>query len=577
MGASPKTNKEEFRLLPSFMRTGEIAKCAIGGTYNGHAGLFVATDRRILFLNEHDLRSAKTETILYEDFSSLEWVSGKIWGGSITLHGREKSIKIEEVEADFIGHFAAYLETRIAGGDGDSLLADLRMPRLDAPRADDAATVPQSPRANLSPTPGGGNAKGSETTTGLRDPQHESQIEGCVLMGKHLIDKIELDLLPSFMQPGEIAKCAIAGDCNRTLSGLLVATDRRILFLKNKLFGSVESETILYETLTSVEWNRGITGAGITLHANRKSHKITNVEKDVVRDFATYLETRVMGGDADSVLARLRMPRISNSPRSQFYVRNPQTRSAPPQPASKDTAPPLSASENIAPPTQNAPISAGAFTRAATTQPAIGSGLPNDKGEGELDAVSPVRKWRWLAILCVPFAPYSLIAMLIAARKGKIDKTSWWLFIGGVAPFVVLGLASFMVDNEPSSTVRNNNAPAPSAATRSGSAAAPASSSDGMTPQLRNSLNSLYATTERMARHGITLTRWSQVCRWANVVSIDVAQSPNPSALAEHRDQANRVVRDCRERGIPINSGAWDAMSAYEKERLADRLAIPLR
>ena len=166
-------------------------------------------------------------------------------------------------------------------------------------------------------------------------------LSGCVMMSNDITSKGEFRMLPDVLQVGETPKCIITGMYNNR-SGMLVATDRRILFLKKKLFGSIESETILYETLTSVEWNRGMTGGDIKLHANRKSHKITNVEKDVVRDFATYLETRVMGGDGDSLLARLRMPRLANSPHGRLYAHDPQANAAPtPQPAPKDVAPPM--------------------------------------------------------------------------------------------------------------------------------------------------------------------------------------------------------------------------------------------
>ena len=126
-------------------------------------------------------------------------------------------------------------------------------------------------------------------------------------------------MLPDVLQIGEIPKCIITGTYNNR-NGMLVATDRRLVFIDKQLFGAMETETILYQALSSVEWSTGVMAGSITLHAHGKSNKVTNVDKGYVRYFANYLETHLMGGDTEAVLRAARNDK-------------PQPRPKPPQPS----------------------------------------------------------------------------------------------------------------------------------------------------------------------------------------------------------------------------------------------------
>lgn len=69
-------------------------------------------------------------------------------------------------------------------------------------------------------------------------------------------------------------------------SGMLAATDLRLALIDKRMFGAMETETILYEALSAVEWSAGALMGSVTLHAHGKSNKITNVQKAYVRYFA---------------------------------------------------------------------------------------------------------------------------------------------------------------------------------------------------------------------------------------------------------------------------------------------------
>ena len=137
------------------------------------------------------------------------------------------------------------------------------------------------------------------------------QYDKCVMMGQQIANRGEYKMLPDVLQAGEDPKCIITGRYNNR-NGMLVATDRRLVFLDKQMFGAMETETILYSALSAVEWSTGVMMGSVTLHAHGKANKVTNVEKAFVRYFANYVETKLMDGDTEAVLEEARQ-QISKS------------------------------------------------------------------------------------------------------------------------------------------------------------------------------------------------------------------------------------------------------------------------
>lgn len=135
--------------------------------------------------------------------------------------------------------------------------------------------------------------------------------DNCVMMGQQIANRGEYKMLPDVLQAGEDPKCIITGRYNNR-NGMLVATDRRLVFLDKQMFGAMETETILYGALSAVEWSTGVMMGSVTLHAHGKANKVTNVEKAFVRYFANYVETKLMDGDTEAVLEEARQ-QISKS------------------------------------------------------------------------------------------------------------------------------------------------------------------------------------------------------------------------------------------------------------------------
>ena len=356
---------------------------------------------------------------------------------------------------------------------------------------------------------------------------HE-QIANCVIMGNSLssaLNRGKLNLLPTALRPGEIAKCATTGKYNGR-EGMLVATDQRLLFVHKQFRGSAQSDTIMYDNISAVEAQKGMMYGRITLHFNNMPNKITDVDNDAVAQFARFVETRINGGDADQFLSVIHSPKYAGE-----ILKTP---------------PPTRTSQNE--PTRNQP------PRQEPT------------GGGQVAEEQP-RKWRWLAVLWSVFGIFGIIGMIIGAKKNKTDGVSWAIFAGICAAPIVLML--FTAEFTDTSSQTTNYRPRPVAtATISPSL---------ITPQLEQSMRSFLAANESVIQGGATLTRYSRLCRWANLVAIDISRSPNPSALGEFRSAANSALAECRASGIPTNSNDWDKLSATERANLAARLGIPMR
>lgn len=479
------------------------------------------------------------------------------------------------------------------------------------------------------------------------------------MMGDNIATRGEFRMLPDVLQINEIAKCAITGTYNRR-NGMLVATDRRMLFLDKQLFGAMETETILYNAISAVQWSTGMMMGSVTLHAHGKSNKITNVDKQFVRYFANYVETRLMGGDADAVLDAVSAPRYAGETlpkQGQVATNREQIANCVIMGDSLSNA--LNRGKLNLLPTALRP---GEIAKCATTgkyndregmlvatdqrllfvhKPFRGSAqsdtimydnisaveaqkgmmygritlhfnnMPNKITDVDNDAVTQFSRFvetringgdadQLLSVIHSPKYAGEILKTTPPARTSKDETTrnrppvrnqqvegqvaeeqprklrplEVLAIIAGVCAtmvtivtIVVIITANSGIDDTSSQTPNYRPRPVVTAT----------ASTRLITPQLEQSMRSFLAATESVKQGGPTLTRYSRLCRWANLVAIDISRSPNPSALGEFRSAANSALAECRASGIPTNSNDWDKLSATERANLAARLGIPMR
>lgn len=489
--------------------------------------------------------------------------------------------------------------------------------------------------------------------------QNQHQIAGCVMMGDNIATRGEFRMLPDVLQINEIAKCAITGTYNRR-NGMLVATDRRMLFLDKQLFGAMETETILYNAISAVQWSTGMMMGSVTLHAHGKSNKITNVDKQFVRYFANYVETRLMGGDADAVLDAVSAPRYAGEtlPRQGRVATNHEqiancvimgnslssalnrgklnllpTALRPGEIAKCATTGKYNGREGMLVATDQRLLFVHKQFRGSAQSDTIMydnisaveaqkgmmygritlhfNNMPNKITDVDNDAVAQFARFvetringgdadQFLSVIHSPKYAGEILKTPPPARTSQNEPTrnqpprqeptgggqvaeeqprKWrplevLAIIAGVC-VTMITIVTIMVIITADSGIGDTSSQTPNYRPRP--VATATVSTRLITPQLEQSMRSFLAATESVKQGGPTLTRYSRLCRWANLVAIDISRSPNPSALGEFRSAANSALAECRASGIPTNSNDWDKLNATERANLAARLGIPMR
>jgi Bacterial PH domain/Short C-terminal domain len=74
--------------------------------------------------------------------------------------------------------------------------------------------------------------------------------------------------------------------------GLLVLTDRRLLFLKEGVFGK-KTEDFAIEKISSVQWSSGLTAGTVTVFASGNKAEIKNVNKDDGKEITDLMRHRI--------------------------------------------------------------------------------------------------------------------------------------------------------------------------------------------------------------------------------------------------------------------------------------------
>lgn len=80
--------------------------------------------------------------------------------------------------------------------------------------------------------------------------------------------------------------------------GLLVATDRRLIFLDKSMTGRLRVEDFPYDKITSIQYETGWIQGKICIYASGNRADITAITKAQVQPFAETIRARISGGSA---------------------------------------------------------------------------------------------------------------------------------------------------------------------------------------------------------------------------------------------------------------------------------------
>jgi len=105
-----------------------------------------------------------------------------------------------------------------------------------------------------------------------------------------LFGRMELKALPRLLEEGELPESIIQGRFGG--QGILVATDRRLLFLDKGLL-SLRTAEFRYDTITSVEYGTGLVYGHITITVAGNASKIDQVIKDRLPTFVQLVRSKI--------------------------------------------------------------------------------------------------------------------------------------------------------------------------------------------------------------------------------------------------------------------------------------------
>ncbi len=123
----------------------------------------------------------------------------------------------------------------------------------------------------------------------LEDIQQQiAAIEGA----SRFIPRKEIKELPSVLGADERVEQLTPGFYNGGI-GLLVATNRRLIFVDKGMLYGLRVEDFHYDRISSIQYKTGLLLGEITIFASGNRAEISQVEKSMVRQFGEYVQTRI--------------------------------------------------------------------------------------------------------------------------------------------------------------------------------------------------------------------------------------------------------------------------------------------
>lgn len=81
-----------------------------------------------------------------------------------------------------------------------------------------------------------------------------------------------------------------------TSQGILIETNRRLIFIDKGIFGGLKVEDFPYDKISSIQYSTGIMFGKVTIFTSGNRAEITQIDKVHVRVFAETVRARISGG-----------------------------------------------------------------------------------------------------------------------------------------------------------------------------------------------------------------------------------------------------------------------------------------
>ena len=110
-----------------------------------------------------------------------------------------------------------------------------------------------------------------------------------------LLGRKEIKELPNILWEDEKLEKLIQGFYEKG-TGILVATNKRLIFIDKSLLGKLRVEDFPYDKISSIQYQAGLIYGNITIFSSGNKAKIEQLDKKQTRNFADYVRARISGG-----------------------------------------------------------------------------------------------------------------------------------------------------------------------------------------------------------------------------------------------------------------------------------------
>ena len=102
----------------------------------------------------------------------------------------------------------------------------------------------------------------------------------------------EIKELPKILSEDEIIENIVRGFYSHGL-GILVATNRRLVFIDKGIMGGVKVEDFPYEKISSIQYETGMLQGEITVFTSGNKATISNIGKNQARNFGEFARAKI--------------------------------------------------------------------------------------------------------------------------------------------------------------------------------------------------------------------------------------------------------------------------------------------
>ncbi|MCY4107872.1 MAG: PH domain-containing protein [Chloroflexi bacterium] len=269
------TVKKELDALPTILRQDELPDKLLPCARGMGMGLLVATNQRLVFIDQRGSSDPRVEEFLYEYITSIESKKDLLRNGLLTLHVVGDVVDFASGPKDLTPAFAEYLQTKVP-------------PENLLPEPDDTEPEPSPELAEAI----------SKATRELGDYYRR-------------IVKKELDELPSILGEGELPEKMMVGWYDGG-QGLLVATGERLIFLDKRGFTGLRVGSLVSKKITWAQPKTGMITGSIRIHAAGNVEMISGIAKELAHPFAKFLRQKVSSAQSPVYVQAPSPPSVSS-------------------------------------------------------------------------------------------------------------------------------------------------------------------------------------------------------------------------------------------------------------------------